>query len=98
MHYFNRLSPAAIALLCSLMITSCKKDTTPKAFPAVQLKTDAELGSYLADSLGYTLYYFSNDFNGLNNCTGGCAAVWPVYYAGDLTQAKLGKDLDIADF
>jgi len=98
MHYLNRLPPAAIALLCSLLISSCKKDTTPKAFPTVQLQTHAELGSYLADSLGYTLYYFSNDFNGLNNCTGGCAAVWPIYYAGDLTQAKLGKDLDIADF
>ena len=62
------------------------------------MENHAELGSYLTDSLGYTLYYFSNDYNGINNCTGGCAAVWPIYYAGELNQAKLGKDLDIADF
>ena len=61
MKYLNRLPLAAIALLCSLLITSCKKDhNPPKVFPTVQLQTHAELGNYLADSLGYTLYYFSN--------------------------------------
>src|SRR4051794_12170210 len=98
MKYLNRLPLAVIPFLCSLLITSCKKDTTPKMFPSVKLETHAELGSYLTDSSGYTLYYFSNDFNGLNNCSGGCAAVWPIFYAGDLSQSKLASGLDIADF
>lgn len=70
---------------------------TPK--PVVQLSTSATLGSHIADVDGNSLYYFSNDFNGANNCSGGCAAVWPIYYAGDnLAQAALGTGLDIKDF
>src|SRR3954469_9112378 len=98
MKFLNHRPVAAIAFVCSLLITSCKKDHMAPISPTVKLENHAELGSYLTDSLGYTLYYFSNDYNGINNCTGGCAAVWPIYYAGELNQAKLGKDLDIADF
>jgi predicted lipoprotein with Yx(FWY)xxD motif len=98
MKYLNHL-PVAITFVCSLLITSCKKEPSPPTFyPTVQLQNHAELGSYLTDSVGFTLYYFSNDFNGISNCTGGCLAVWPIYYAGDLTAAKLAQGLDIADF
>lgn len=70
---------------------------TPK--PVVQLTTSATLGAHISDVDGNSLYYFSNDFNGANNCSGGCAAVWPIYYAGDnLAQAALGTGLDIKDF
>lgn len=34
---------------------------------------------YLTDSRGITLYAFTNDKLNTNNCTGGCAGVWPVY-------------------
>jgi predicted lipoprotein with Yx(FWY)xxD motif len=72
---------------------------TVAALPAIQLKTSATLNSYLSDSANYTLYYFSNDFDGKSNCTGGCLNVWPIYYAGNnLSQAKLAAGLDIADF
>jgi predicted lipoprotein with Yx(FWY)xxD motif len=98
MKYLNHLA-MALTFVCSLLAASCKKEPSPPTFyPTVQLKDHVELGSYLADSLGFTLYYFSNDFNGISNCTGGCLAIWPIYYAGDLTQAKLTQGLDIADF
>lgn len=96
LHYL----PVAVITALSLLFTpSCTHETQPPVFPTVQLKTDVRLGNYLTDSLNNTLYYFSNDFNGKSNCTGGCLAVWPIYYAGDdLTQAKLATGLDIADF
>jgi len=63
------------------------------------LATSATPGTYLSDTLGNTLYYFSNDYNGQNNCAGSYAALWPVFYAGDyLTQNELGAGIDVADF
>ncbi|SEW53422.1 hypothetical protein [Chitinophaga arvensicola] len=93
-----------IALSGIIAFSSCgsKNDdpsTPPTPKPVVQLSSNATLGNHLTDVDGNSLYYFSNDFNGNNNCTGGCAAVWPVYYAGDnLAQAALGTGLDIKDF
>lgn len=97
------VSRAGIILIACVVLTiSCSKDSEPappEKKPAVQLATSAALGAYLTDTLGNTLYYFSNDFNGQSNCAGGCLAVWPIYYAGDnLAQASLVTGLDIADF
>ena len=101
MKYSKNISLSLIAFCFAVFIPSCtKEDTNPSpAVSTIQLKTSATLGTYLADSLGYTLYYFSNDFDGNSNCTGGCLNIWPIYYAGDnLTQSKLPSGLDIADF
>ena len=71
----------------------------PAPKPLVQLSSSATLGNHLTDVDGNSLYYFSNDADGKNNCTGGCAALWPVYYAGDnLAQDALASGLDIKDF
>ncbi|MFT3948814.1 MAG: hypothetical protein QM763_17755 [Agriterribacter sp.] len=91
----------SIFLSGALFIASCSKDSEPKTTekkPTILLASSTTLGSYLTDTLGNTLYYFSNDYDGQNNCSGGCAAVWPLYYGGDITQASLGEGLDIADF
>ncbi|PZR27869.1 MAG: hypothetical protein DI535_08990 [Citrobacter freundii] len=90
-----------IALSATLLFSSCSddNDNPPAAQAKVQLRTDAALGSVLTDNSNHTLYSFANDFNGENNCSGGCAAVWPIFYAGDnLTQVMLGTGLDLADF
>ncbi|HRQ52084.1 MAG TPA: hypothetical protein PLR74_16160 [Agriterribacter sp.] len=92
-----------ILIACTLLYVSCSKDNEPappaEKKPTIQLASSTALGSYLADTLGYTLYFFSNDFDGQSHCAGGCPALWPMYYAGDnLTQASLGTGLDIADF
>jgi predicted lipoprotein with Yx(FWY)xxD motif len=62
------------------------------------LATSPTLGQYLVDKDGYTLYYYSDDYNGRNSCSGGCAALWPYFYAGNLTQGMLGAGLSLADF
>jgi predicted lipoprotein with Yx(FWY)xxD motif len=84
-----------------LTVSGCKKsedNTPPSGMYAVSISTDANLGQYLVDKYGQTLYFFSNDFNGKNSCSGGCAAIWPYFNAGDLTQAKLGTGLKLSDF
>ena len=101
MNYAKNISFSLIAFCLAVFIPSCtKEDTNPSpSLSTIQLNTSPTLGSYLSDSLGYTLYYFSNDFDGNSNCTGGCLNIWPIYYAGDnLTQSKLPSGLDIADF
>ncbi|HEX5026931.1 MAG TPA: hypothetical protein VFV68_16735 [Agriterribacter sp.] len=90
-----------VIIVFASIIASCSKsdNTPPEKKPTIQLATSATLGSYLTDTLGNTLYYFSNDFNGQSNCAGGCLDLWPLYFAGDnLTQASLATGLDIADF
>lgn len=47
---------------------------------------------YLVDSEGRTLYLFTDDEEGVSNCSGDCLANWPAYTAsGDLTA---GDGLD----
>lgn len=90
-----------LLILLTTLSISCSKDSEDVLGrqPTILLSTSAALGFYLTDTLGNTLYYFANDFNGQSNCAGGCLAVWPIYYAGDhLTQSALSAGLDIADF
>jgi predicted lipoprotein with Yx(FWY)xxD motif len=101
MKYLNQLSLAGLAFTCILLIQSCNRDeiVAPSVQPTIQLKSTATLSNFLADSMGNTLYYFSNDFDGKSSCTGGCLNIWPIYYAGDnLSAAKLPAGIDIADF
>ncbi len=91
-----------ITMISALCFSSCSNDddnNPPPAEAVVQLRTDPVLGNVITDKTNRTLYSFANDVNGENNCTGGCAAVWPVFYAGDnLTQSLLAAGLDLSDF
>jgi predicted lipoprotein with Yx(FWY)xxD motif len=90
-----------LALLVLVGISSCSKDDDdkpPADLTEVKLQTSTTLGSYLVDKDGRTLYYFSNDANGQNNCTGGCELLWPVFNVDNLSAGQLGEGLDIADF
>ncbi|HMH23307.1 MAG TPA: hypothetical protein VK563_16090 [Puia sp.] len=65
----------------------------------MSLKTSATLGSYLSNSKGQTLYFFANDANGLNNCSGGCATLWTASTStAALTADSLGTGLNLTDF
>jgi len=65
---------------------------------SVKLKTSPALGKYLADKNDKTLYFFSNDADGQNHCTGGCVGAWPIFSGDAPTQAGLDKGLTAADF
>ncbi|MTH17608.1 hypothetical protein [Flavobacterium sp. LC2016-01] len=95
------------ALSAALFFFGCSSDngndtTTP---PPVQetkmeisLSNSATLGSYLSDKSGRSLYFFATDANGQSSCTGGCEALWPVFFVDNLTADKLGAGLTLADF
>jgi predicted lipoprotein with Yx(FWY)xxD motif len=93
---------SAILLISSLLLTiaSCDKNSAPPPAPVqqVKLQNSATLGNYLTDKDGNTLYYFSNDFNGANNCLGGCAALWPEFNVDNLAADQLGSGLKLSDF
>jgi predicted lipoprotein with Yx(FWY)xxD motif len=88
-----------IVVCLTVIFTACDKDddvvTPPKE---IVLKTNATLGSYLTDKDNRTLYFFSNDANGENNCPGGCETNWPVFNVDGLDASDLGEGLSIDDF
>jgi predicted lipoprotein with Yx(FWY)xxD motif len=71
---------------------------SPAGVLKVKLAPSSTLGQYLVDKDGVALYFFSNDYKGINSCSGGCAGYWPYFYAGNLTQDSLGAGLKLADF
>jgi predicted lipoprotein with Yx(FWY)xxD motif len=50
---------------------------------AAHAQTVAEKNGLLTDADGRTLYTFDKDAGGKSNCTGGCAAAWPPFFAQD---------------
>jgi predicted lipoprotein with Yx(FWY)xxD motif len=91
-----------LLLVFGFSLTQCSKTTDP--MPAVvdpvmvKLANSATLGSYLTDKDGNALYYFSNDADGSNNCTGGCITAWPIFNITGLTAEQLGAGLTLGDF
>lgn len=100
----KKLINISLSIALPLLIISmagCKKgDNTPPVVITKQIKiaTSKSLGSYLVDTDGRTLYFFSNDFNGQNSCAGGCEAVWPYFNVINLTADQVGDGLDFTDF
>ena len=100
----NKQKSFFVLLAFTAMVTwlsGCDKsddNTTIPEVDRVKLVNSATLGKYLVDKNGVALYFFSNDYKGLNNCKGGCAGFWPYFYAGNLSQDSLGEGLKLADF
>ncbi|MUT64841.1 plastocyanin/azurin family copper-binding protein [Paenibacillus sp. NEAU-GSW1] len=61
----------------------------------IQLRSDAAVGTYMADKSGMTLYYFTKDAEDLNACQDQCLVNWPVY---DSKQLQIPAFLNKADF
>lgn len=85
----------------SFILTNCSKSTDPAPVVdthLIKLANSTALGSYLTDKDGNALYFFSNDADGNNNCTGGCITAWPIFNVAGLTADQLGTGLDFGDF
>lgn len=92
------LAWSATALLLTglvFVVSSCSDDDDKTPVPTVKLVDNATLGPYMVDAQGNTIYYFTRDLAGTNTCTGGCAAVWPIFYEPNLV---LGEGLKAEDF
>ena len=90
-----------LLILSGFALTYCSKKSAPALVVdpvLIKLANSATLGSYLTDKDGNALYYFSNDADGANNCTGGCIAAWPIFNIVGLTAEQLGPGLTLSDF
>ncbi|MGZ9583796.1 hypothetical protein [Paenibacillus marinisediminis] len=61
----------------------------------IMLGSNSELGTYLTDDQGRTLYYFAKDKPETSNCAGECIAKWPAY---DVVDGSVPSTLNKADF
>jgi predicted lipoprotein with Yx(FWY)xxD motif len=77
MKRFAALLLVPFLALVTFSFTSAQTDTT------VVTAESPELGTFLTDAAGKTLYMFTKDEPGKSNCTGDCLANWPVFTAAD---------------
>ncbi len=87
-----------VAILFSITLISCKKKQEPSVMKEILLRQDANHGNILTDKEGRSLYFFANDANGQNTCTGSCETGWPVFYIENISQGSLAQGLLLADF
>ncbi len=63
-------------------------------FYTVMLQTKADLGNYLVDSKGMTLYYFTKDSPGKSTAAGAVLQAWPIFSPEDFTVVASLKGSD----
>ncbi|MEY8189896.1 hypothetical protein AB4X15_09595 [Peribacillus simplex] len=54
---------------------------------ALNAKSD-EVGKYLIDQKGMTLYYFTNSDSSVSNCKGQGSENWPLFHADNIISSK----------
>lgn len=87
-----------LIVFAALLLASCKQDPTPTPPRTdIHLDSNAQVGAHLVDKDGRSLYYFSNDADGLSSCTGGCLTNWPIFYA-DGASTTFAAGINAADF
>jgi len=60
----------------------------------VKVAEKPEIGKYLTDGKGMTLYRFANDSEGVSNCTGQCLINWPAFYVDPTAVVEGCETLD----
>jgi predicted lipoprotein with Yx(FWY)xxD motif len=77
-------------------VSNNQTPTTPtNTILTVNLGSSANLGNFLTDKNGATLYYFAKDTINTSNCTGGCPAIWPAFYESSISAPD---QLNASDF
>ena len=94
---------ASFALFSAIALTGCGADATGSTASGdvdIQSAEDADVGAFLTNEGGLTVYVFSKDTKGdadhapVSNCTGGCLANWPIVASAD----RISDDLDASLF
>ncbi len=80
---------SAFVLLASASLAGAQSMST------IQVQTSPSGVSYLTDSNGMTLYYYTLDANGQSACYGGCATAWPTFYEDTIS---VPAQLNASDF
>jgi predicted lipoprotein with Yx(FWY)xxD motif/plastocyanin len=82
----------AVPLLLASTV-SLAQDATPTPDPTVFVRQDPELGPFLSDAAGMTLYLFTNDTTpGESTCYDQCAENWPIFTAEEPLTLPNGVD------
>jgi predicted lipoprotein with Yx(FWY)xxD motif len=85
----------AAAAVASTPDSSSDPDSlAPAGSATVMIATDSNLGEYLVDADGLTLYLFAKDEGTTTACTGGCADNWPPIVAEGAPTGGDGIDLE----
>ncbi len=94
-------SPPATPTPTATGATTAPTPTDPKA-PSdgytVMTSSNSQLGTFLVDSKGVTLYNFTIDSYDKSVCTGGCVGVWPIFYTSTVTVPSDLKSSDFTSF
>jgi predicted lipoprotein with Yx(FWY)xxD motif len=80
-------SKSGVFILALVFLTAMGMAIEEMGKYSINLSTNDTLGTFLVNETGFTLYYFMNDApgNGISNCSGKCAEIWPPFYAEILT-------------
>ncbi|WP_082341342.1 cytochrome D1 domain-containing protein [Sporosarcina globispora] len=93
-YVLNRdLSISVVDVKELVVIDTIHNDKTSKY--NLQVKKSEQVGKYLADAEGMTLYYFTKDEPGVSNCKGACLEIWPPFHAENI---KAPGSFDKKDF
>ena len=87
-----------VAIIATILVAGCTSapsgggTPTPTAQPTgtstaytVMTASNSQLGTFLVDGKGITLYNFTIDSRDSSVCTGGCVGVWPVFYTSSIS-------------
>lgn len=78
----------------TLVPRTTTQPTQPVGDPLVVLGGNDDLGAFLIDPEGRTLYVYANDEPGWSNCTGTCLNNWEVYEVDSDTPLVLGAGVE----
>ena len=68
----------------------------PTSLQLVKVASKKEVGSYLTDAKGMTLYVFKKDSPGKSACAGDCLVRWPIYFREKVAASGGPKESDFA--
>src|SRR3989344_4092314 len=98
------LGIAAVVVVLGIFVYWMNQSKTPdttdqnpanqQASETVKLSSKANMGNFLVDDRGMTLYYFPKDTINKSNCAAGqCLTAWPIFYTQDVVvSGQLNKN------
>lgn len=93
MERYRYLALILVVLVMSAIPVLAQDDDMMEGMSTVMLGGNDDLGAFLVDHDGMTLYIFANDEPGVSNCTGGCAENWPPLTIGEDESATLAEGI-----
>ncbi len=84
-----------VALLFPEACTTTSAPTPTSSSYTVNVASKVDIGNYLVDGKGMTLYYFTKDAPGKSNASAAVIANWPIFYTANII---VPSSLNTADF